>query len=96
MEKLQERLEKWEAVRSGGLSRYILLRGALPWGLSLGPVAYIGLSLLFQFEIFSLAGFFRFSSCVLFFSYCGIYFSWHRWRTEEYIRQSRIKTAGDR
>ncbi len=93
--KQQDRLKNWGKLRSGGVTRYILVHGAVPWGLLLGPFCYFAMSLLFQFEIFSLAGFFRLSSCLLFFSYCGGYFAWHRWRTEETIWQSSGQSSSD-
>lgn len=93
MEKLQGRLEAWGKARSRGLPRYLIVHGALPWGLLPGLFFDVAMSLLFQFEIFSLQGFFRLLSCLLFFSYCGMYFAWHRWRTEEYIWESSIETA---
>ncbi len=93
MEMRQEKWEEWEKERSRGLPRFLAVRGALPWGLSLGPFFYLAMSLLLQFEIFSVGGFFRLLSCLLFFSYCGIYFAWHRWRTEEQIWESMMEEA---
>lgn len=70
--------------------RYLVLHGALPWGILPGFVSFLALSFLFKFEMFSANGFFRLSSCLLFFSYCGIYFAWHRWQTEKIIGESQI------
>ena len=91
-----ERLVEWEIVRRGGLRRYLVLHGVLPWGLLSGIFSFLVISLLFKFEIFSANGFYRLLSCLMFCSYCGAYFAWHRWQTEETIWKSQADgAAGD-
>lgn len=91
MEKVQDkRSDEWAKMRRQGLPRYLVLHGAFPWGLLPGFFSFLTLSFLFKFEIFSVNGFFRLLSCILFFSYCGMYFAWHRWQAEKTIWESHI------
>lgn len=89
------RLDEWAEIRSKGLARYLVLHGALPWGLLPGFFSFLAISVLFKFKVFSLNGLFRLLSCLLSFSYCGVYFAWHRWQTEKAIWESRIDTMGE-
>ncbi|OIR07165.1 hypothetical protein GALL_107540 [mine drainage metagenome] len=96
MEKAREHsLAAWASIRRRGLVRYLVLHGALPWGPLPGLILYLVLSFWLKFELFSFAGTLRLLACLLFFSYCGAYFAWHRWRTEEFIWASQRDGAGD-
>ena len=95
MKKARENsLEVWANIRRRGLVRYLVLHGALPWGLLPGLVLFLGLSFWLKLELFSFAASLRLLACLLSCSYCGVYFVWHRWRTEESIWASRFDADG--
>ncbi|HUY03863.1 MAG TPA: hypothetical protein VMV33_11300 [Rhodocyclaceae bacterium] len=96
MEKVRDdRLAAWADIRRRGLARYLMLHGVLPWGPLPGLILHLVLSFWLKFEMFSFAGFLRMLACLLFFSYCGVYFAWHRWRTEESIWTSQRDADSD-
>jgi len=85
-----KQIAKWAKIRDGGLWRFVLLRGALAWGLFVAAPVLVVISLFSR-----LPGFWFVLVAWLFCSVVGaLFFYWHWHRMEVYLERQIKISAG--